>query len=182
MNKYFTATVNGIPGLKYLAVFLKWIVYGEVTILIPLDSASTISLPVGWCRNMYAFTHKLMMQSYILMLKSHITNFLSFLQGKCYTHWIYMNHIWLNTHFLSLTALSQHTDRYIYGAPIQVNDVFEGLCNVLSLQSDLPFTFYNLMWYDKKKCLVITCRYFNQCVNSSLILNGLRSTINSSKL
>lgn len=41
-----TVTSQDIPGLKYLGVFLKWIVYGDVTIWIPLFSASTISPPV----------------------------------------------------------------------------------------------------------------------------------------
>lgn len=42
----FTATSRTIPGLKYLGVFLKLMVYGDVTIGIFSDSASTISLPV----------------------------------------------------------------------------------------------------------------------------------------
>ena len=57
----FTAISKDIPGLKYLGVFLKWMVYGDVTIWIALNSASTISLPVSRCRN--TFTHKLMMQN-----------------------------------------------------------------------------------------------------------------------
>lgn len=43
---YFTATSKDIPGLKYLGVFWKLMVYGDVTICIFLNSASTISLPV----------------------------------------------------------------------------------------------------------------------------------------
>lgn len=41
-----TATSKDIPGLKYFGVFLKWMVYGDVTIWIFLNSVSTISPPV----------------------------------------------------------------------------------------------------------------------------------------
>lgn len=41
-----TARSKGMPGLKYLAVSLKVMTYGDSTILIPVFSASTRSLPV----------------------------------------------------------------------------------------------------------------------------------------
>ena len=36
-------------------------------------------------------------------------------------------------HSAFLTAFCQHTDSYKYGVPHQVEDVWEGLCDVLSL-------------------------------------------------
>lgn len=44
---WLTVTSKDIPGLKYFGVLLKWRVQGDVTILIPLNSASTISLPAN---------------------------------------------------------------------------------------------------------------------------------------
>ena len=55
------------------------------------------------------------------------------------------DHTYTNTHCLSLTALRQHTDSYIYGAPHQLSYVLESLCDVLSLQTDFPFTSGDLM-------------------------------------
>lgn len=46
ISKHITTTSKDIPGLKYLGVLLKRMVNGDVTIWMPLNSASTISLPV----------------------------------------------------------------------------------------------------------------------------------------
>lgn len=42
-----TMRSKGMAGLKNLGVLVKWISYGEVTIGIPVHSASTMSLPEG---------------------------------------------------------------------------------------------------------------------------------------
>ena len=49
------------------------------------------------------------------------------------------------TQSLFLTALCQHADSYKYGLPHQLIDVWEGLCDVLSLQYGLSKTFLDLM-------------------------------------
>ena len=54
--------------MKYLGVFLKWMVYGDVTIWIALNSASTISLPVSRCRNTDMFPHKLITENFLISL------------------------------------------------------------------------------------------------------------------
>lgn len=40
-----TVRSKGIPGLKYLGVWVKWMVYGDVTMRMPVRCASTMSLP-----------------------------------------------------------------------------------------------------------------------------------------
>lgn len=40
-----TIRSKGIPGLKNLGVWVKWMVYGDVTMRMPLRCASTMSLP-----------------------------------------------------------------------------------------------------------------------------------------
>lgn len=47
LASHLTLMSKGMAGLKNLGVLVKWIWYGEVTIAIPLRSASTMSLPEG---------------------------------------------------------------------------------------------------------------------------------------
>lgn len=54
----FTVTSKAIPGLKYLGVFLKLMVYGDVTIGIFSNSASTISLPVELKQRLFCLHKK----------------------------------------------------------------------------------------------------------------------------
>ncbi len=75
--------------------------------------------------------------------------------GSCFDPLSWITHdqtYWTdtNTQSLFLTALRQHTDSYIYGLPHQLEDVWEGLCDLLSLQCGHSTTFLNLMWHNIK--------------------------------
>ena len=70
-----------------------------------------------------------------------------------YFEMLLKNHLHLNImcpdeeKTLFLTTLSQYTDRYIYGAPLQSIDVWEGLNDAFPPQCDCSFTLCDLMKY-----------------------------------
>ena len=150
---YITATSKDIPGLKYLAVFLKWMVYGDVTIWIALNSASTISPPVSWRRNTDTFIHKLITENFLVYVFPFPLDTIILLVTlilKYYESHMSKNTEWAKNKHSVLTTLCQHTDSYKYGAPHQPEDLWEGLCDVLSLKRGISITLIYLMWCNTK--------------------------------
>lgn len=138
-----------IPGLKYLGVFLNWMVYGDLTILIFFNSASTISPPEKWCREGNCLRKAFRMVLDCLLFLGRGGG-----GGGVYAYHIFM---WLNSFQLLTTItdmgkekkpptiLGLHNCSYVYGTPHQFCNWWEGLEDVLSLQCGYSFTFVNLL-------------------------------------
>lgn len=111
-----TVTSKTIPGLKYLGVFLKLMVYGDVTIGIFSNSASTISLPVELKQR----------------LSCSYTKRVTLLELKCFFR------------CFVLTTVCEHFDLDKYGASHKIQDIGESRCEVFSSQCDLSLTIGDL--------------------------------------